>query len=400
MNTSSSTARVDRVLGAPAAEAAERRPEAARSASRDERAPRLFEDLPGIVDVVWAVLARSAPGPDPVRLVFAAPDRGAGTTVLAAATAIGLVRNARVPVCLVEANVARPALADYLGLDRVGLSDLLDGRAELDDCLQSPRACPGLYVLTAGTPRRPVSGELATERMRHLLERLGALGRYLVIDAPCLLEHLEARVLARDADGTVLVLRAGATRAAAAAQAHRVLLEAGAPLFGSVFNAFGPEGAHERTEPYRLSQRELHGADPAAAVLPAPGTNGAPASDGPGLGPGEVAVLAALDAGAPAAIAAHDGAPRAADEHDDGAHGREVDLLVRRIAKLTAQLAQTEADLRRIAAAKHVDPGFASIYRGVQGLSEEDSALHSKRELMGRIFRANLELHHALQRAP
>src|SRR6185369_3862411 len=97
---------------------------------------------------------------------------------IAAATAIGLVRHKRVPVCLVETHVARPVLARYLGLRQTGLSDILDGRAELKDCLQEPRACPDVYVLPAGTPRAPVAGEFTTERMRELLEQVGQHGRY------------------------------------------------------------------------------------------------------------------------------------------------------------------------------------------------------------------------------
>jgi Mrp family chromosome partitioning ATPase len=217
------------------------------SASNGTPVLRLLQELPGMVDIVWAIRARVDLGRDPVRVLFASVERRSGNSVLAAATAIALVRHARVPVCLVEANIEHPSLASYLGLRNVGLSDVLDGRCELEDCLQSPHGCPGLYVLPAGTPRKPVSGEFATERMRSMLAMLGALCRYVVLDAPCILDHLESRVLLQHVDGALLVLRAGSTRADAAARAHRILLDSGAPLLGSIFNAYGIPRAFSRT---------------------------------------------------------------------------------------------------------------------------------------------------------
>jgi Mrp family chromosome partitioning ATPase len=367
--------------------------ESARMPEAQNGAPalRLLQEFPGIADIVWAVLARVDPKHDPVRLGFASADRRSGNSVLAAATAIGLVRHARVPVCLVEANVQHPALAGYLGLRNTGLSDLLDGRAELEDCLQSPRDCPGLYVLPGGTPRKPVSGEFATERMRSLLERIGSLGRYLVLDAPCLLEQLESRLLLKQVDASLLVLRAGATRLDAAARAHRILLEAGAPLLGSIFNAYGPARSFSRNLPYQLSRDEL---EPQQALSNGkhPTSNGTPP-------PESADALDPLGEHTNGAAAALNGATlQELGENLEAAHRHEVDLLERRIAKLTALLSQTEADLSRIASSKNIDSGLASIYRSVQGLSSEAEALALKRDLMGKIFQANLDLKNAAQR--
>ena len=89
-----------------------------------ERLPRVLDDVPGIPDVVWGALARIHTARDPLRLAFVSAEPRAGTSVIAAATAIGLVQNLRVPICLIEANVERPAVADYLGLKTTGLSEI------------------------------------------------------------------------------------------------------------------------------------------------------------------------------------------------------------------------------------------------------------------------------------
>ena len=73
-------------------------------------------------------------------------------------------------------------------------------------------------------------------------------------------------------------------------------------------------------------------------------------------------------------------------------HRREVANFERRISKLTSSLELTEEELKRIAAAKGIDPGVASIYRDVQGLDAGDADYETKKELMSCIFEANLTL--------
>jgi diguanylate cyclase (GGDEF)-like protein len=77
---------------------------------------------------------------------------------------------------------------------------------------------------------------------------------------------------------------------------------------------------------------------------------------------------------------------------DLGEQREMIDQLERRIAKLTHLLGITEEELRRVAAMKNIDLGVASIYRNVQGISDEASQKEKKREMMREIFQANFEL--------
>lgn len=70
----------------------------------------------------------------------------------------------------------------------------------------------------------------------------------------------------------------------------------------------------------------------------------------------------------------------------------QIDILERRLAKLTQLHAETEEELKRIAAMKGLDYGVASIYRTVQGLSDSATHKEMKRMLMREIFEANFEL--------
>lgn len=73
-------------------------------------------------------------------------------------------------------------------------------------------------------------------------------------------------------------------------------------------------------------------------------------------------------------------------------HSRQIDLLQRRLSKLAESLQLTEEELRRVMSVKSIDPGVASIYRTVQGLSMEEADSERKKEMMAKIFEANIEL--------
>lgn len=81
-----------------------------------------------------------------------------------------------------------------------------------------------------------------------------------------------------------------------------------------------------------------------------------------------------------------------ASEDEVAERNRQIDTLERRVRKLASMLEMTEAELRRVAALKDVDPGISSIYRSVQGLSGAERDFELRRALMKEIFKANLEL--------
>lgn len=70
----------------------------------------------------------------------------------------------------------------------------------------------------------------------------------------------------------------------------------------------------------------------------------------------------------------------------------EIDNLRRRVAKLNSSLSATEEELRRVMALKNVDPGVASIYRTVQGLSVDAADAKARLEMLTQIFQANVAL--------
>ncbi|MDZ4773601.1 MAG: hypothetical protein SGI72_10750 [Planctomycetota bacterium] len=200
---------------------------------------KLLSRLNHLVDPVWTEISRQTFDRTPARILFTSTERGAGTTSLAAATAIGLARNLRVNVALVETNLQAPALANYLGIQsEVGLSDVLDGRMDIDKATRRLEALGELrlHILSSGSARLPLAGEFATLAAKVALAKLGEGCKYVIVDAPPIFDHSETRILLRDVDAAVLVLRAGSARREDAQRAVRELQDSGVRVIGTLLN--------------------------------------------------------------------------------------------------------------------------------------------------------------------
>jgi diguanylate cyclase (GGDEF)-like protein len=76
-------------------------------------------------------------------------------------------------------------------------------------------------------------------------------------------------------------------------------------------------------------------------------------------------------------------------------HAQQVELLERRLSKLSTNLETAEGQLRG-GTGSEMDLGVASIYRSVQGLSDVENDQVLKKEMMAKIFEANMELRNEL----
>jgi capsular exopolysaccharide synthesis family protein len=168
-----------------------------------------------------------------VVMTSASAEEGKSTT--ACNLAITLAQ-AGVRTILVEADLRRPRVADYMGLEgAVGLTSVLTGLTSLDEALQ-PWGRNAMWVLASG-PLPPNPSEiLGSHQMSELLKTLEDRADVIVLDSPPLLPVTDAAVLARHADGAVLVVRHGKTRREQVTRALEALQGVDARLLGTVLN--------------------------------------------------------------------------------------------------------------------------------------------------------------------
>lgn len=204
----------------------------------------------------------------PRSIVFTSAVRDEGKSTTTANLVITLAAAGSRTV-LVEADLRRPRVASYLGLEgAVGLTNVLIGQAELDDVLQ-PWGEGLLDVLACGPIPPNPSELLGSQAMDDLLRELERRYDYVIIDAPPLLPVTDAAVVSRLAAGTVMVVGALRINRDQLRRAFEVLETVSAKTLGVVMNLVptsGPDAYADLTEGYA----PLPGGPSLTNELPAP----------------------------------------------------------------------------------------------------------------------------------
>ena len=114
-------------------------------------------------------------------------------------------------VLLVDADLRRPSIAEYLGLEgAVGLTTVLIGRASLEDVVQPWRETSLDILPTGQIPPNP-SELLGSRAMQELLAEATASYDAVLLDSPPVLPVTDATVLSGLTGGTLVVAGAGQT---------------------------------------------------------------------------------------------------------------------------------------------------------------------------------------------
>lgn len=152
-------------------------------------------------------------------------------------------------VLLVEADLRRPRLSTYLGIERsVGLSSVLAGQVQLDDVLQ-PWG-DHLSVLPSGPTPPNVASMLGSARMTELVGSWRSRFDVVIVDSPPLLPVTDAALISTMTDGVIIVARHGLVTRKQLTNSVRGLEAVGAHIFGFVFNMIPRRQAKDYTGSY------------------------------------------------------------------------------------------------------------------------------------------------------
>jgi len=182
-------------------------------------------------------------------LVITSPSQGDGKSTISVNVALAMAE-LEPRVLLVDADLRRASIHTKLRVkNERGLSDVLVGRAKLDDVVQKTKY-PGLDILTSGTPTPNPIKLLESARMDDMLQEASKNYRCVIVDTAALSVNLDAAVVSRKVDGTVVVLSAGSTDLREAKSALRRLNQVGVKnILGFVLNRVVPRrsdyGAYE-----------------------------------------------------------------------------------------------------------------------------------------------------------
>jgi receptor protein-tyrosine kinase len=209
------------------------------------------------------ILAQEQKMPRTLLVTSAVPAEGKSTVV--AHLAAAMARSGR-QVVAVDADLRRPTLHRFFDLDnRRGLADVLEGRATLDEMVESTRV-PGLRVLPSGqTPPAPVVDLLDSPHMEVLLQELGEECDLILVDTPAWLSVTDAAVLAPMADAVLLVVSCAQATEKALRTVRQQLTDIKARVAGMVVNQVGRDGNYYYYK-YQTQQEPLSTSDPLTKI--------------------------------------------------------------------------------------------------------------------------------------
>ncbi|MEU7740396.1 polysaccharide biosynthesis tyrosine autokinase [Nonomuraea sp. NPDC049158] len=139
-------------------------------------------------------------------------------------------------VLLVDGDLRRPRIPTYLGIEgAVGLTDVLIGKARLDEVIQ-PWGEPRLFVLPSGRIPPNPSELLGSRGMRQVIDQVMDDYDIVIVDAPPLLPVTDAATLSAICDGVLLVARYGKTRQEHILRGIELLASINARIVGTVMN--------------------------------------------------------------------------------------------------------------------------------------------------------------------
>lgn len=211
---------LERVSGVPTLAALPR-------AGKAANAP-IFEDA--VRNLRTRILAQAGPEPRSVLLTSPVVDDGATATTLKLALSFTELGEKTV---LLEGDPRRPTIAEMVAVQsNAGLADVLAERTAVDDAVITT-GHRDLSVL-ASSQSVDQDWHFGSSVLARTLEKLCARFDRVLIDAPPALVNADACMLAGAAQATVVVVRAGETRADEVSAAIESLRAAGGNVVGTV----------------------------------------------------------------------------------------------------------------------------------------------------------------------
>src|SRR5690606_9247530 len=148
------------------------------------------------------------------------PSEGKTTT---AANLAGVFALQGLRVLLIDTDLRNPRLHKVFSVEQVpGLSDVLTGACSLEDVVRATPQ-PELRMIPAGTRSEHATELLSFPHFREMLWEVRDGYDLVILDTPPVLAAPDSAILAAEADGVLMVVRAGQTERGAAEEAMQQL---------------------------------------------------------------------------------------------------------------------------------------------------------------------------------
>lgn len=180
---------------------------------------------------------------------------GEGKTITATNLAIALTEMGNSKVALIDADLRRGRVSEYLGLTKglPGLSGFLTNGLSVKQALVR-NSIENLVVVPSGDATHNPASLLGSQKFRVLLTELRNHFDYILVDSPPILPVADAGILGRDTDGLLMVIQTGRTPKSVIAHANILFKQAGIKMLGYVLTNVEFQSADYRYHYYHYYQ--------------------------------------------------------------------------------------------------------------------------------------------------
>ncbi len=198
-----------------------------------------------------SILLMSRRGMHPKVIVVTSPGPGEGKTTVVTNMAIATAESGR-RVLVIDADLRRPRIHTMFGLENNdGFADAISKSRSNGGSKPGPTVAesnvPGVFVMSAGSVEgRKLSQIFHAAEIPALLNKLMGQFDVVFIDTPPMLQFSDARLMARYADGVILVVRSGVTDRESAVAAREQLAQDHIEVLGTVLNDWDAKGAEAK----------------------------------------------------------------------------------------------------------------------------------------------------------
>lgn len=178
-----------------------------------------------------------------------------GKTVTATNLALALTEIGNSKVALVDADLRRGRVAEYLGLKKEapGLSQYLSNGLSAKQAMIR-NSIDNLVIIPAGEPINNPTGLLGSAKFKALIAELRLHFDYVIIDSPPIMAVADAGIVGRDADGLLMVIQSGRTPKSVIIHANILFKQAGIRMLGYVLTNVEFQSADYRYYYYSYDQ--------------------------------------------------------------------------------------------------------------------------------------------------
>lgn len=138
-------------------------------------------------------------------------------------------------VVVIDCNFRNPSINSIFDISNgYGLSDILNKNKSLEEVINKYNK--NLYVISAGSQPLNPADFLERNEMKELLNKLKENFDFIILDTPNLEKYADAKILAANADGTLVIIKSKKNNTESALKSKEILSSVGANILGFVLN--------------------------------------------------------------------------------------------------------------------------------------------------------------------